>query len=131
MKKTKMIYWTSTAIISLMMIFSAYYYIANPTIKEAFLHLGYPDYFRVELAVAKMIGAILLIIPFVSRFKEWVYAGFAFTFISAFISHISSGDAMQMSIAPLIFLIPLGLSYFTWHKLQSSRRLALSNVNQG
>jgi len=63
MKKTKIIYWTSTAIIALFMCFSAFAHFANPAVKESFRHLGFPDYFRIELGTAKFIGVALLLIP--------------------------------------------------------------------
>jgi len=35
------------------------------------MHLGFPDYFRIELAFAKTIGALVLIIPKIPiRIKE-------------------------------------------------------------
>ncbi len=117
MKATKITYWTTTAIVSLMMAFSAWQYIANPTIAEAFTHLGFPSYFRIELALAKLIGAALLLAPVAARVKEWVYAGFAIVFISAFIAHTASGDPVSVAIAPVIFLALLAASYITYHKL--------------
>ena len=56
--------------------------------KEGIRHLGYPDYFRIELVIFKVIGALVLILPMApARLKEWAYAGFGITMISAFISH--------------------------------------------
>jgi uncharacterized membrane protein YphA (DoxX/SURF4 family) len=115
-KTTKIIYWISTALVALMMTFSAYSYLTNETIKQAFHHLGFPDYFRVELAIAKILGAVLLLVPIKGQWKEWAYAGFAFTFISAFIAHTASGDPINNRIGPVVFLIVLLLSYFTYHK---------------
>ncbi|WP_293313308.1 DoxX family protein [Pedobacter sp. UBA5917] len=112
----KITYWISTALVSLMMLFSAYSYLTNGTIKQAFHHLGYPDYFRIELAIAKIIGAVILLIPIKGNLKEWAYAGFAFTFISAFIAHTVSGDPVNNRIGPVVFLIVLLLSYFSYHK---------------
>ncbi len=94
MKTTKIIYWTTTGILALMMCFSAYMYFTKPEIKEAFHYLGFPDYFRVELAVAKLAGAVLLLAPVWQRLKEWVYAGFGIVFVSAFIAHLASGVAL-------------------------------------
>ena len=117
MKTNKIIYWTATTIVSIMMVFSAYSYLANPAIAQAFHHLGFPDYFRVELAIAKLIGAVLLLAPFATRIKEWVYAGFAITFISAFVAHTVSGDPVANRLGPVVFLILLVTSYITYHKL--------------
>lgn len=119
MKATKITYWTTTILIALLMTFSAYAYFTDPGVKAGFTHLGFPDYFRVQLGIAKIIGAVLLLIPLHSALKEWVYAGFTITFISAFIGHLVSGDPLQNTIMPLIFLIPLAISYFTYHRLQA------------
>ena len=118
-KTIKITYWISTAIVSLMMIFSAYSYFTNPEVKQGFQHLGFPDYFRVELAIAKILGAIILLAPIKEQVKEWAYAGFAFTFISAFIAHSASGDPINNRIGPVVFLVVLALSYFTYHKAKS------------
>ncbi|TZF81352.1 DoxX family protein [Pedobacter sp. BS3] len=118
--KIKIFYWIPTAIVALMMIYSAYAYLTQPALKGAFHHLGYPDYFRVELALAKLIGAILLLVPVISRVKEWTYAGFAITFISAFIAHSASGDPLNYRLMPLIFLALLIVSYITYHKKQTA-----------
>jgi uncharacterized membrane protein YphA (DoxX/SURF4 family) len=117
MKTLKITYWVSTGIVTLMMTYSAYAYLTQPAITVAFKHLGYPDYFRIELAVAKLLGAIFLLIPAAARIKEWAYAGFLFTFISAFIAHNASGDPIANRITPLVFLIFWAVSYITYHKI--------------
>ena len=119
-KTIKIIYWISTTLVSLMMTFSAYSYLTNETIKQAFHHLGFPDYFRVELAVAKILGAVLLLLPIKGQWKEWAYAGFVFTFVSAFIAHTASGDPINNRVGPVVFLIVLLLSYFTYHKAKTA-----------
>ncbi|KQM75184.1 DoxX-like family protein [Pedobacter sp. Leaf216] len=105
-----------------MMTFSAYSYLTNYAIKQAFHHLGFPDYFRVELAIAKILGALVLLIPVKGQWKEWAYAGFAFTFISAFIAHSASGDPISNRIGPVVFMIVLLLSYFTYHKSKTEQQ---------
>ena len=105
-----------------MMLFSAYGYFTNPDMKLAFIHLGFPDYFRIELGIAKIIGAIILIVPKIpNRLKEFSYAGFAITFVSAFIAHIASGDPLSIGIMAIIFLVILILSYISYHKIVSFR----------
>jgi len=117
MKATKILYWTSTSLIAIMMLYTAYAYLANPALAQAFQHLGFPGYFRVELAVAKIAGAILLLAPVATRIKEWVYAGFAFTFVSAFIAHSVSGDPVVARVMVLVFLSVLLVSYISYNKL--------------
>ncbi len=84
---------------------------------KAFAHLGFPDFFRIELAIAKMIGALLLLIPTKGWIKEWVYAGFSFTFVSASLAHFMAGDPGAAWGAPLVFLAVLMLSYIMFKRL--------------
>ncbi len=117
MKAIKITYWITTVIIALMMINSAVMYFTKPEMKQAFAHLGFPDYFRIELAVLKLMGAVVLLTPLTTRLKEWAYAGFTIVFVSAFIAHTASGDPVANRIMPLVFLVILLVSYFTYHRL--------------
>jgi uncharacterized membrane protein YphA (DoxX/SURF4 family) len=117
MKAIKITYWVTTSIIALLMTYSAYAYVTQPAIAQGFIHLGFPSYFRIELAVAKLIGAILIITPLSSRIKEWAYAGFTITLISAFIAHTASGDPVAVRVMPVIILVLLAVSYYTYNKL--------------
>jgi uncharacterized membrane protein YphA (DoxX/SURF4 family) len=121
MKKNKIIFWISTGIISAMMLFSAFNYLTNEAMKNGFIHLGFPSYFRIELAIAKILGAIALVLPLSARLKEIPYIGFAITFISAFIAHLSSGDPVSVAIMPLIFLGILVVSYLYLDKVKSKQ----------
>ncbi|MCE5331613.1 MAG: DoxX family protein [Bacteroidales bacterium] len=117
MKKDTIIFWISTGIVSVMMLFSAFNYLTNEEMKGAFVHLGFPSYFRIELAVAKILGAIVLLLPMApNRLKEFAYFGFAITFVSAFIAHLSSGDPFSVACMPLVFLVILAVSYLYFHK---------------
>jgi len=117
MKTLKIIYWISTGIISLMMTVAAYSYMTNDQVKQAFVLLGFPSYFRVELAVAKLIGAVLLVMPFKSRLKDWVYAGFTIVFISALIAHIAGGLPLSTAVMPVVMLVVLLGSYLSYLRL--------------
>jgi uncharacterized membrane protein YphA (DoxX/SURF4 family) len=116
MKLLKIAYWATTGLVAAMMTFSAYAYIAKPEMKTGFHHLGFPDYFRMELAIAKLLGAIVLLAPVQARFKEWAYAGFGIVFISAFIAHSASGDPAANGTSALVFLALMAVSYVTYHK---------------
>ncbi|WP_234567076.1 DoxX family protein [Rhodohalobacter sp. 614A] len=117
MNKTKIAYWASTVIFSAIMLLLAINYFISPDIVQAFEHLGFPDYFRVELGIAKMMGAILLLLPFKGRINEWIYAGFTINLISAIIAHIASGDSVSTTILAWVLLVLLAVSYVTHHKL--------------
>jgi len=83
MKKTKSFYWTSTVIFSAFLFLTSISYFTDPKFVEIYKHLGFPQYFRIELGIAKILGVlILLILQIPSRFKEWAYVGFGITLIS-------------------------------------------------
>ncbi len=119
MKAKKFIYWSSTILFCLFMLFQAYFYLNSEMMKKAFEHLGFPDYFRIELAVAKFFGAIALLLPVVKgRAKEWVYAGFSIVLLSGAFAHFSKGDPASVWMVALIVFGVLMTSYFSYHRLQ-------------
>src|SRR5215472_6541180 len=85
-------FWTVTALFCLQMSFTAYAQLRLLVVAQAFAHLGFPDYFRVELSWAKFLGIAVLLAPVSTRLKEWAYAGFALNLASALIAHLSVGD---------------------------------------
>ncbi len=124
MKKTKIIYWTTTIIIFLMEGVLPAFTSQTELAKEGISHLQYPLYFANALTVFKVSGAIALILPMIKgRFKEWVYAGFAFDFIFASISHGAIDGIGFQTFFPLIFLGLLVISYISYHKINSSAKL--------
>src|SRR5690349_1326862 len=76
-------YWLVTALFCLQMSFTAYAQLRLPQVAAMFTHLGFPAWFRVELSVAKLLGAVLIVAPVSPRLKEWAYAGFAINLGSA------------------------------------------------
>jgi putative oxidoreductase len=102
-KHGKTLFWIAKGFISFFMLFSAYYSYSHA---ENLRKLGFPDYFRVELVIAKIIGGIVLLIPQISiRVKEWIYAGFVIAMTSAIIAHICSGDPVSKAMFVVIDLI--------------------------
>jgi len=112
-------FWTVTALFCLQIGFTAYAQLTLPQVAEAFAHLGFPDYFRVELALAKLLGVVLLLAPVPSRLKEWAYAGFAITLVSALIAHLAVGDGPDAWGWAAGTSVLWGLSYFCWRRLQA------------
>jgi hypothetical protein len=119
MKATKITYYATTGLMSLAMAFSTFAYLSNPALKEALQHLGFPDYFRIELGIAKGLAAIALWLPF-RLVKEVAYIGLSITFISACIAHIAVGDPTSKIAYPLIFWVILVVSYVTYNKLSNN-----------
>ena len=112
-------FWSVTALFCLQIGFTAYAQLALPQVAEAFTHLGFPDYFRVELTWAKLLGVVLLLAPVPARLKEWAYAGFAFTLGSALIAHLAVGDGPEAWGFAVATGVLWGLSYFLWRRLEA------------
>ena len=68
----KIAYWLTTGIMAALSLFAAFTYLSgNPKAVEGFAHLGYPQQLRILLGVAKLLGAITLVIPGFGKLKEW------------------------------------------------------------
>ena len=118
LKLTAITYWIATALLCLQMAFTAYAQLRLPQVTEAFIRLGFPRYFRVELAWAKLLGVIVLLAPLSPRLKEWAYAGFAINIVSALIAHFAIGEGPEAwSFAAVTGVLWL-ISYVCWRRLQ-------------
>ena len=118
-KATTIAYWTVTALFCLQIGFTAYAQLRLPQVAEAFTRLGFPDYFRVELSLAKFLGVALLLAPVAAWLKEWAYAGFAITLASALIAHLAVGDGPDAWGWAAATAVLWALSYFLWRRLRS------------
>ena len=126
-KRDRIIYWTTTGIVCAVMVFSIINFTFNDHFpfpdgpESAFVHLGLPQYFKIELTIAKTLGVLALLIPTTPRkIREFAYFGFAITLISASIAHLSVGDARRsvlFVLDPLIFCAILAISYRYFEKI--------------
>jgi hypothetical protein len=118
-KTTNTLYWVFTILFALLMIFSAMGGIQPSQQAIELIHdsLGYPVYFIQFISVAKLIGAVAILIPSFNRIKEWAYAGLFFDLSAAIYSGIaSSGKFDPLMISMLVWIIPGILSYIFLHK---------------
>jgi len=122
MKKEKIIFWTATTIIALFEGVMPVLTSQTELAKEGIRHLGYPEYFGNALVVFKVLGVLALVIPQIpKRVKEWAYAGFAFDFIFASISHGAVDGMNVQTIFPMFVLGILAVSYIYYHKLSLNK----------
>jgi hypothetical protein len=112
-------FWIATALFCLQMSFTAYAQLQLPQVAQAFTHLGFPPYFRVELSLAKLAGVLVLLAPVPARLKEWAYAGFAITLGSALIAHVAVGDGPEAWSWAAGTAVLWVLSYGLWRLLQA------------
>ena len=109
---TKVLYWVSTGILTLIMLFSVYNYFFNhQMIVDFFVNMGYPTYLIYPLAVAKILGLLAVWGNFSRSLKEWAYAGFFFNTVLAFFAHYMVSDGQHMGA--VIAFIAVLLSYFS------------------
>lgn len=121
MSKQKIAYWVVTGFVSLSMTGSAFMYLTGaPEMVAAFQHLGYPDYFRTMLGVAKLLGVVALWAPVPRFLREWAYAGFVINLISAAVSHTAMGDPLVATLSPTIVLALMVTSHQLWHRVSAA-----------
>jgi hypothetical protein len=118
-KGTVIGFWIITTLFCLQSGFTAYAQLRLPQVAEAFTHLGFPAYFRIELSWAKFLGVVLLLAPVAARLKEWAYAGFAINLGSALIAHLAVGDGPEAWGWAAATGVLCALSYFFWRRLEA------------
>src|SRR5688572_5122873 len=120
MKTNKIIFWTATIFLFLfegVMPLSALLF-APQSATAGTVYLGYPTYFAYVIIAFKVLGSIALVIPTLPRrIKEWTYAGFAFNFICASVSHFVIDGFVFVSFFPLIIFGIAIASYITYIKV--------------
>ena len=116
-KAAKITFWISTVLVAAMAIIGIFGVNDTKTV-EIFTMLGVgADWFRWELSVAKFAAGVILLIPSIKgRIKEWVYAGLAIDFVSAFIA-ITAVQGIVMGAPIILFIVVLGVSYCSYQKV--------------
>jgi uncharacterized membrane protein YphA (DoxX/SURF4 family) len=113
-------YWITTSLLAAGMIVAGVQELRHaPELLEGARRLGYPDYLLSLLGTAKLVGAPLLLVPRFPHLKEWVYAGFAFDFGGAIISHTASGDTFVQILPAILFATLLAVSYWLYRTRSS------------
>lgn len=118
-KSKVILFWVATAIFCVQMGFTAYAQLRLPQVADMFRHLGIPDYLRIELSWAKIVGVMLLLAPVPPRLKEWAYAGFAIDLGSALIAHVARGDGPAAWVWAAGTGVLWALSYVSWRRLEA------------
>ncbi len=116
MKKTKIIYWTTTILFALLMILSAIPDVLVTEDAVKFMsHLGYPKYFIPFIGVAKLLGSIAILIPRFKKIKEWAYAGLFFDLIGASYSN-TMVDGIDGSTLFMVLPFALGICSYIYNQ---------------
>ncbi len=111
MSRKSIAFWGATVLVATEALYGAFTYLTTaPVAVERFEHVGYPQQLRVLLGIAKLDGAIVLVLPRRPTLKEWAYAGFTFTWIAATVAHYLAGDG-PLSLLPVALIGLLAVSY--------------------
>ncbi len=113
----KMTYWISTILISIFLLWSAFSYVYSKPAIEGFKELGFPNFFRIQLVILKVLAAIVILVPIVPiQVKEWAYAGIALFLITAIVAHMAHKDPLFITLINVVFIVILIISNIFLHK---------------
>lgn len=117
----KTTYWITTALLTLFLTWSTYTYLFSKNTIEGIRELGFPDHFRVQLAVLKIVAVALLLIPQIPLpIKDAAYVGTALFFITAIVAHIAHKDPIFITLINIILIAILVISNMYLHKLANA-----------
>lgn len=91
------------------------YFVYYDILVAYFKRYGYPIYLIYPLALAKIVGSIVILVNKNKLLKDLAYFGFFFNFILAFFAHYMIAEFDPF---PTIFLVLLLISYFTGKKVR-------------
>lgn len=112
-----MLYWISTSLLCILLALSAGSYVLHDATIRGVGDLGFPDYFRIQLAVLKLIAIPVLLVPAVPDFmKQWAYAGVALFLLTAMVAHFAHRDPIVINLLNLAALGILAVSMFSLNR---------------
>lgn len=92
------------------MVYSASMYFLNTEMARGFFtSLGYPEYIVIPLAIAKVLGVVMILWRKSKWLTEWAYAGFAIDSTLAFFAHYVAQQSLTLTLVAMIALLT---SYF-------------------
>lgn len=101
-------YWIVTALLIFELLYGALWdfnILNKDYVYRTLAHLGYPTYLAAVLAVAKILAAVIILLPGFRLGKEWAYAGVTILFAGALVSHMLTGDSFAQYCFTGVFLI--------------------------
>ncbi|MFB6098130.1 MAG: DoxX family protein [Salinibacter sp.] len=114
--ETKYLYWGSTSLVAFLALASGTAYFVTEAPAETVARFGFPDYFRVQLGIAKIVGGAGLLVPPPRALTEWTYAGFTIDFGSALIALLAVDDPLSSVVTPVGELLILMTFYASYHR---------------
>ncbi|MBL7952364.1 MAG: DoxX family protein [Flavobacteriales bacterium] len=124
MRKLNIAYWIVNGLFAAFMIFSSLDNVVSGEQSVAFVHdkMGYPVYFIPWIGVAKILGAIAILLPMLpARVKEWAYFGLFMDLATAIYSFIALGEPASGYAPIFIFVAFLIAAYVLHHKRRAAQ----------
>lgn len=108
MRLKQVVYWLSTAILCGIMLYSASMYFTKTEMVNGFFEsFNFPTYLVIPLAIAKIVGVIIVLLRPSNWLTEWAYAGFFFNLVLATLAHYHADHGIiGFSLFALIALFP-------------------------
>lgn len=121
-KRHKIIYWITTVLFcALMSLTGVMQLLQTEDLVKAMAPFGYPAYFIQFIGLAKVLGALVLLLPGLALVKEWAYAGMVFNLLGAIVAVLHLTGSPVDALYQLV-LVAIGLA--SWYYRPASRRLA-------
>lgn len=122
-KSEKVLYWSATAYMLLLMMMSVVsYHLNHDRMAMMFVTFGYPAYLVYPLAYLKLIGIIVVITNRYNNLKDWVYATYYINMILAFVVHVVAENFYWHAVLGLI-CVPISYIYSNKVRGRPSRNL--------
>jgi hypothetical protein len=125
----KSLYWIVTGLMAAYMLFASIPDLLRiPQAVAIFSHLGYPRYLLPFLGSAKAVGVMAVLVPGLTRLKEWAFAGLVFDLIGALFSHLSVGDGPNGWMPAAVGLLLVTGAYLTHRTRLRAHETLLSSL---
>ena len=101
-------HWTATLILCAFLLLSSYTYFFSESTIDGVRDLGFPDFFRIQLGVLKILAVFIWLLPKAPIYlKEWAYAGIGLFLITAMVAHLAHRDSVAILLLLLFLFVVL------------------------
>ncbi|MDA1229848.1 MAG: DoxX family protein [Planctomycetota bacterium] len=126
--KSNIAYWVATVLLCISFIgMGLSNYLQPGDMNVEIVKSGYPSHFFKFLGVWQVLGAIVILVPKMPRFKEWAYAGILINVVAAAHHHYMVADGPGKIFIPLVVL---GVAIASYVLRPLCRRLQGSQFNR-
>lgn len=114
----RIVYWGATGLLALIYLGGGVFYLTSvAAVAELYGTLGYPAYLIIPLALAKLAGAVAILVRRPVWLSDLAYAGMFFHLILAVSAHVAAADGgfLPATVALLLLLA----SFFTQNAVRT------------